>query len=186
MKHGGWPIPDRGSRVVAWSGRSWLDSCRWDGVWIVAAKVPAGPLLGAPQPAVQRLGPDAEQRADCAGRPRQLQHRLAAHQASRLTFWHLGGCAGLESGSFDLATGLVGPLERLAMPPIQRRPVPPPKTCVSCHRPFTWRKKWERDWQGVRYCSDACRRRGPQEFAPAAPSSSCSSAPTSRGRTRRA
>jgi hypothetical protein len=51
------------------------------------------------------------------------------------------------------------------MPPIQRRPVPPPKTCVSCHRPFTWRKKWERDWEDVRYCSDACRRRGPQEAA---------------------
>jgi len=23
-----------------------------------------------------------------------------------------------------------------------------------------WRKKWERDWQNVRYCSDACRRLG--------------------------
>ncbi|MFM8640816.1 MAG: DUF2256 domain-containing protein [Planctomycetota bacterium] len=48
------------------------------------------------------------------------------------------------------------------MPPIKRPKVPPPKTCVSCHRPFTWRKKWERDWEGVRYCSDACRRKGPQ------------------------
>ncbi|MFN9077807.1 MAG: DUF2256 domain-containing protein [bacterium] len=49
------------------------------------------------------------------------------------------------------------------MPPIERRPVPPPKECASCHRPFTWRKKWERDWEHVRYCSDACRRRGPVE-----------------------
>jgi len=23
---------------------------------------------------------------------------------------------------------------------------------------ITWRKKWERDWDQVRYCSDACRR----------------------------
>jgi len=29
--------------------------------------------------------------------------------------------------------------------------------------PFTWRKKWESDWDNVRYCSDACRRRGPVE-----------------------
>ncbi len=36
----------------------------------------------------------------------------------------------------------------------------PVKTCVACGRPFTWRKKWERDWANVRYCSDACRRRG--------------------------
>ncbi len=49
------------------------------------------------------------------------------------------------------------------MPPIKRTPVPPPKQCASCHRPFTWRKKWERDWEHVRYCSDACRRRGPSE-----------------------
>ncbi|MFZ9690677.1 MAG: DUF2256 domain-containing protein [Phycisphaerales bacterium] len=48
------------------------------------------------------------------------------------------------------------------MPKIHRPPVPPPKICVSCGRPFTWRKKWERDWPGVKYCSDACRRRGPQ------------------------
>jgi hypothetical protein len=28
-----------------------------------------------------------------------------------------------------------------------------------CGRTITWRKKWERDWDEVRYCSDACRRR---------------------------
>ena len=24
-----------------------------------------------------------------------------------------------------------------------------------------WRKKWERDWENVRYCSDACRKHKP-------------------------
>ncbi len=37
--------------------------------------------------------------------------------------------------------------------------VPPPKTCVVCGREITWRKKWERSWDEVRYCSDGCRRR---------------------------
>jgi len=32
-----------------------------------------------------------------------------------------------------------------------------PKVCVACNRPFEWRKKWERDWDQVRWCSDACR-----------------------------
>ncbi|SDR89116.1 DUF2256 domain-containing protein [Winogradskyella sediminis] len=32
------------------------------------------------------------------------------------------------------------------------------KTCVSCNRPFTWRKKWARDWEHVKYCSDSCRK----------------------------
>ncbi len=38
-------------------------------------------------------------------------------------------------------------------------PVPPPKPCVACGREITWRKKWERDWDEVRYCSAACRKR---------------------------
>ncbi|MCE9630050.1 MAG: DUF2256 domain-containing protein [Planctomycetia bacterium] len=31
------------------------------------------------------------------------------------------------------------------------------KVCVACGRAFTWRKKWERCWEQVRYCSDRCR-----------------------------
>jgi hypothetical protein len=33
----------------------------------------------------------------------------------------------------------------------------PTKICAACARPFTWRKKWARDWDAVRYCSDRCR-----------------------------
>jgi hypothetical protein len=33
----------------------------------------------------------------------------------------------------------------------------PTKVCPVCHRPFTWRKKWERAWDEVKYCSDRCR-----------------------------
>lgn len=37
-------------------------------------------------------------------------------------------------------------------------PVPPQeKTCASCGRRIEWRAKWARDWDSVRYCSDACR-----------------------------
>lgn len=36
--------------------------------------------------------------------------------------------------------------------------VPPDKVCARCGRPFAWRKKWARDWEHVKYCSDACRR----------------------------
>lgn len=34
------------------------------------------------------------------------------------------------------------------------------KVCGVCGRSFAWRKKWERDWDRVRYCSKACRSRG--------------------------
>lgn len=37
---------------------------------------------------------------------------------------------------------------------------PEPKSCLSCGRTITWRKKWARDWEQVRYCSSACRRHG--------------------------
>jgi hypothetical protein len=36
----------------------------------------------------------------------------------------------------------------------------PEKVCARCSKPFTWRKKWERVWQQVKYCSDKCRNGG--------------------------
>lgn len=36
----------------------------------------------------------------------------------------------------------------------------PSKMCAACARPFTWRKKWARDWEHVKYCSDRCRSAG--------------------------
>ncbi|MBM3725563.1 MAG: DUF2256 domain-containing protein [Acidobacteria bacterium] len=33
----------------------------------------------------------------------------------------------------------------------------PTKICQACGRPFTWRKRWERVWNDVKYCSDRCR-----------------------------
>ncbi|MEM9691545.1 MAG: DUF2256 and DUF3253 domain-containing protein [Myxococcota bacterium] len=46
---------------------------------------------------------------------------------------------------------------------MRRRTDLPRKPCASCGRDFEWRKKWARDWDQVRYCSDACRRRGVRE-----------------------
>ncbi len=45
----------------------------------------------------------------------------------------------------------------------------PSKTCPACGRPFVWRKKWERCWQEVRFCSDACRRGTPRGREPGRP-----------------
>ncbi|WP_438941744.1 DUF2256 domain-containing protein [Motilimonas pumila] len=28
--------------------------------------------------------------------------------------------------------------------------------CLVCLRPFSWRKKWQRDWPNVKYCSKRC------------------------------
>jgi len=41
----------------------------------------------------------------------------------------------------------------------------PSKVCPACGKPFTWRKKWERDWENVVYCSDKCRRTHPSTSA---------------------
>ncbi len=37
------------------------------------------------------------------------------------------------------------------------------KACAACGRRMEWRKKWARDWENVRYCSDACRGKKPGE-----------------------
>jgi len=39
----------------------------------------------------------------------------------------------------------------------------PTKICVTCNRPFTWRKKWERVWDEVTTCSKSCNRKRKQE-----------------------
>ncbi|MEM9580528.1 MAG: DUF2256 domain-containing protein [Pseudomonadota bacterium] len=33
----------------------------------------------------------------------------------------------------------------------------PEKICAACGLPFTWRRKWARDWDAVKYCSNRCR-----------------------------
>lgn len=43
-------------------------------------------------------------------------------------------------------------------------PTRPTKLCVACGRVMTWRKKWEKNWAEVKYCSDACRRRGVRDI----------------------
>ncbi|MAD19731.1 MAG: hypothetical protein CMJ52_05850 [Planctomycetaceae bacterium] len=40
------------------------------------------------------------------------------------------------------------------------RPPLPRRICECCGRSFAWRRKWARDWERVRYCSDRCRRGG--------------------------
>ncbi|AUC75999.1 DUF2256 domain-containing protein [Olleya sp. Bg11-27] len=34
----------------------------------------------------------------------------------------------------------------------------PTKICPTCALPFTWRKKWKKNWEHVKYCSDKCRQ----------------------------
>lgn len=46
------------------------------------------------------------------------------------------------------------------MPPMRKKSDLPTKLCAACGLPFTWRKKWERDWAQVKFCSDRCRSRG--------------------------
>lgn len=50
----------------------------------------------------------------------------------------------------------------------------PTKVCAVCGLPFTWRRKWARDWEQVRYCSERCRRQrgaAPAGTGPVAPAS---------------
>lgn len=41
----------------------------------------------------------------------------------------------------------------------------PQKICITCGRPFAWRRKWAEVWDEVRYCSDRCRGARPKAGA---------------------
>ena len=34
----------------------------------------------------------------------------------------------------------------------------PQKICLVCQKPFAWRKKWQKDWDNVKYCSHKCQK----------------------------
>ena len=34
----------------------------------------------------------------------------------------------------------------------------PSKSCIICQRTFSWRKKWKKVWDEVKFCSEKCRR----------------------------
>ncbi len=34
----------------------------------------------------------------------------------------------------------------------------PEKICQQCNLPFTWRKKWEKEWENVKFCSERCKK----------------------------
>jgi hypothetical protein len=47
----------------------------------------------------------------------------------------------------------------------------PTKICATCGLPFEYRKKWEKVWDDVKYCSERCRRsrRAGGDEAPSSP-----------------
>ena len=55
------------------------------------------------------------------------------------------------------------------MPKMRRKSELPVKVCAACGLPFAWRKKWERDWEAVRFCSDRCRKDGAKRAGGTAP-----------------
>jgi hypothetical protein len=52
------------------------------------------------------------------------------------------------------------PPQDCPMPKMRKKSDLPTKICTICGLSFTWRKKWERDWDHVTHCSDRCRNAG--------------------------
>ena len=49
------------------------------------------------------------------------------------------------------------PTQESPMPKMRKKSDLPTKVCAVCGLRFSWRKKWERDWDHVTHCSDRCR-----------------------------
>lgn len=41
----------------------------------------------------------------------------------------------------------------------------PSRPCLGCGRPMSWRRAWAKNWEQVRYCSEACRQAKAQRGA---------------------
>ena len=66
------------------------------------------------------------------------------------------GVPGRRPFSFALARHRPA-AEKIHMPKMVKKSDLPTKVCAACGLPFAWRKKWARDWDQVKYCSDRCR-----------------------------
>jgi hypothetical protein len=42
----------------------------------------------------------------------------------------------------------------------------PRKLCSACGREMVWRKSWAKNWEAVKYCSEACRSGKPGAAKP--------------------
>ena len=42
----------------------------------------------------------------------------------------------------------------------------PQKICLACQKPFAWRKKWQKDWEQVKYCSHRCQKNSSTKNSP--------------------
>jgi hypothetical protein len=76
--------------------------------------------------------------------------------------------------SHPLADSCPGPnfpimVKERPMPKMRKRSDLPTKICAACSLRFIWRKKWERVWEDVRFCSDRCRKTGVKRESTAAP-----------------
>eukprot|EP00928_Gymnodinium_smaydae_P099183 TRINITY_DN9396_c0_g1_i1.p1 TRINITY_DN9396_c0_g1~~TRINITY_DN9396_c0_g1_i1.p1 ORF type:complete len:119 (+),score=19.25 TRINITY_DN9396_c0_g1_i1:54-410(+) len=88
---------------------------------------------------------DGEESASDADETRKTTRKPNAARRAR-------GSAGSEEDS--QASAPVGAAERLVW---DRGVMKKAKDCIQCHRIITWRKKWEKDWESVRYCSERCK-----------------------------
>ncbi len=34
----------------------------------------------------------------------------------------------------------------------------PSKICLGCQKEMVWRKAWAKNWESIKYCSEACRK----------------------------
>lgn len=91
----------------------------------------------------------------------ELVHWLGRQRQSRITDnedWSNRHASTLVSRHRPCRAGPGGYCRQMAHS--RRAPAarPADKVCASCGRKIEWRKKWEKNWDEIEYCSDACRR----------------------------
>lgn len=112
-------------------------------------------------PDIGRLGRDFGHEHDILARIKVAQRcyvrskLVSQHESQGFGHTHLTrrGDVWIVSGNHENH----GTMGKTANPPRKRKPYLPTKLCAACGRSFAWRKKWARDWDQVRYCSDRCR-----------------------------
>jgi hypothetical protein len=89
-----------------------------------------------------------------------IEQRSLLDQTSSLRSYYLAPAVSSYACHQEGTESSPGPMRRpVSVEALKRfsKATLPSKTCVACRRPFAWRKKWSRNWEEVKYCSDRCR-----------------------------
>ena len=106
----------------------------------------------------------AEQHLPWTNTPGRVNLAMAKHINAKVSMWNQDWQGAINktedifnSGFYSLMDNPADIFDGINNYGLVKKQQLPTKICVTCGLEFTWRKKWKKNWDEVKYCSKLCR-----------------------------